>query len=95
MKSEYLTLANAMISDTKAWGTYIYTDDSDIVKVLGHSGKIALTDSPPRYNVIVALRYTYGNTKYSGSSSNGITTMDYGPHNKSFYIENVRTVPAA
>ena len=95
VESEYLTMGNATRSDTKAWGTYIYTDDSDIVRVLGHTGKVALPDTPPDYNVIATLRYTTGNLKYLGSVSNGVTTMDYGPYEISYYLESVRVVPAA
>jgi len=30
--AQYLTIANATREDTKAWGTFVYTDDSDVLK---------------------------------------------------------------
>uniref|UniRef100_A0A1D1YG60 RXT3-like protein C1259.07 n=1 Tax=Anthurium amnicola TaxID=1678845 RepID=A0A1D1YG60_9ARAE len=93
VESQFLTLANAMRDDTKAWGTYAYTNDSDIVKVLAHSEKIDLPENPPPFNAIITLRLLPGNLKYIGSTSQGITTLNYGPYDSSYIIESVRTVP--
>ncbi|GBC00738.1 hypothetical protein RclHR1_03960012 [Rhizophagus clarus] len=93
VESQYLTLANAMREDTKAWGTYTYTNDSDIIKVLAHSEKIDLPDDPPPYNVIVTLRLLPGNLRYIGTTTRGVTTLSYGPYDLSYILENVRTVP--
>ncbi|GBC07100.1 hypothetical protein RclHR1_07250002 [Rhizophagus clarus] len=93
VESQYLTLANAMRKDTEAWGTYIYSNDSDIVKVLVHSEKMGLADDPPPYDVIVTLRLLPGNLKYIGTTNRGVTTLNYGPYDLSFIVENVRIVP--
>ncbi|CAG8536966.1 13316_t:CDS:2 [Funneliformis caledonium] len=74
IESEYLTIANATNSDTKAWGTYIYTNDSDVVKTLVHSEKIKLPATAPPYNVIATLRFLPGCIKYIGSASQGDRT---------------------
>ncbi|CAB4405149.1 unnamed protein product [Rhizophagus irregularis] len=93
VESQYLTLPNAMRDDTKAWGTYSYTNDSDIVKVLAHSEKVDLPDDPPPYNVIATLRLLPGNLKYIGTTIHGITTLNYGPYDLSYIIESIRLVP--
>ncbi|CAG8467753.1 590_t:CDS:2 [Ambispora gerdemannii] len=91
--SEYLTIDHALNEATKAWGTHIYTDDSDLVKVLLHSEKILLDELPPRYNVVVTVRLLPGCIKYIGSACHGIITNDYPAYGTSIVIEGVRTVP--
>ncbi|CAG8597946.1 13530_t:CDS:2 [Acaulospora colombiana] len=93
VEDQWLTIPSATRNDTKAWGTHIYTGDSDLVKALVHTEKIELTDLPPRYNVIATLRFLPGCIKYIGSTSQGITTLNYGPYDLSYVIEDVRTVP--
>ncbi|CAG8546375.1 7864_t:CDS:2, partial [Diversispora eburnea] len=94
VESQWLTITNATRDDTKAWGTFIYTDDSDVVKALAHTEKVELTDIPPEYNVIATVRFLPGCLKYYGSSCQGITTMSFGPYISSFIIEEVRVIAA-
>ncbi|CAJ0841021.1 387_t:CDS:2 [Entrophospora sp. SA101] len=79
-------------SGTKAWGTYIFTDDSDIVKALAHSEKIELADTPPSHNVIATIRFLPGCLEYVGSTNQGISTLDFNEYDLSYVIEGVRTV---
>ncbi|CAG8522057.1 18852_t:CDS:2 [Acaulospora morrowiae] len=93
IEDQWLTLSNALRDDTKAWGTHIYTEDSDVVKALAHSEKIDLADLPPQYNIVATLRFLPGCIKYIGSTVQGITTLNYGPYDLSYIIEDVRAVP--
>ncbi|KAF0546650.1 Rxt3-domain-containing protein [Gigaspora margarita] len=92
IESKWLTTASILRRDTRIWGTLLYTDDSDIVKALVHLGKLELTEQPPSYNLIVSLRYLPGCLKYIGSSNEGITSEDFGPHDASYVIESFRIV---
>ncbi|CAG8556679.1 15343_t:CDS:2 [Funneliformis mosseae] len=89
IESEYLTIANATNSDTKAWGTYIYTNDSDVVKTLVHSEKIKLPATAPPYNVIATLRFLPGCIKYTGSASQGVNSLNFGPYETSYIINGL------
>nr|CAG8607438.1 60_t:CDS:2 [Entrophospora candida] len=92
IESKYLTTSYVSKSGTKAWGTYIFTDDSDIVKALAHSEKIELTDTPPSHNVIATIRFLPGCLEYVGSTNQGISTLDFNEYDLSYVIESVRTV---
>ncbi|CAG8579509.1 15771_t:CDS:2, partial [Cetraspora pellucida] len=90
ISSKWLTTASITRKDTRIWGTWIFTDDSDIIKALVHVGKLELTEKPPEYNLIVAIRYLPGCLKYVGSTNEGITSEDFGPHDTSYIIESFR-----
>ncbi|CAG8444562.1 3433_t:CDS:2 [Ambispora leptoticha] len=91
--AKYLTLEHALNEVTKAWGTHIYTDDSDLVKVLVHSEKLLLDELQPKYNVVATIRFLPGCIKYFGSENHGITTFDYPAYGTSIVVEGVRMVP--
>ncbi|CAI2170432.1 17208_t:CDS:2 [Funneliformis geosporum] len=93
IESKYLTIANATSSNTKAWGTYIHTNDSDIVKTLANSEKIKLNEVAPPYNIVAVLLFVPGCINYIGSVSQGVRTMDFGPYDTSYIIKGVRAVP--
>src|ERR1043165_9070631 len=93
IEPQYLTTDNATSENTKAWGTFVYTEDSDVVKALVHSGKIEVSENPPPYNIIATLRFIPGCIRYVGSTSQGITTFDFGAYQSSYYIDDVRTIP--
>ncbi|CAG8642979.1 11779_t:CDS:2 [Gigaspora margarita] len=86
IESRWLTITNATREDTIAWGTDIFTDDSDIIKV-------DLTDTPPQHDLVVTVRYLPGCLKYNGSSRQGITTLSYGPYELSYMIEDIKAIP--
>uniref|UniRef100_A0A1D1YW51 RXT3-like protein C1259.07 n=1 Tax=Anthurium amnicola TaxID=1678845 RepID=A0A1D1YW51_9ARAE len=92
--AQYLTVASATREDTKAWGTFVYTDDSDILKALVHADKICLAHVPPPFNVIATIRFLPGCVSYIGSTRNDITTQSYDNYGTSYVIEHVRLVPA-
>ncbi|KAF0462687.1 Rxt3-domain-containing protein [Gigaspora margarita] len=93
IESRWLTITNATREDTIAWGTDIFTDDSDIIKAITHSEKVDLTDTPPQHDLVVTVRYLPGCLKYNGTSRQGITTLSYGPYELSYMIEDIKAIP--
>ncbi|CAG8751318.1 14357_t:CDS:2 [Cetraspora pellucida] len=93
--SKWLTTASIIRKDTKLWGTWIFTDDSDIIKALVHLGKLELTENTPEYNLIVTLRYLPGCLKYIGSTNEEVTSEDFEPHDTSYVIESFRMAALA
>ncbi|XP_008800926.2 CWF19-like protein 2 [Phoenix dactylifera] len=47
MPAEYVTSTNHQVKGAQLWGTDIYTNDSDLVAVLMHTGYCCPTSSPP------------------------------------------------
>ncbi|KAM5191995.1 cysteine-rich secretory protein LCCL domain-containing 2-like [Mantella aurantiaca] len=73
---------NCLVNGQKVWGTYIYTDISSICKAAMHAGILE------RSGGLVAVKMTPGQSSYSGSTRNGITTTDYGSWSGSFIFQN-------
>lgn len=59
------------------WGTDTYTDDSDLVAVLVHTGHVKLKASAPKTPLLVSLRVCPAATSYSGSERNGLRSRDW------------------
>lgn len=62
------------------WGTDVYTDDSSICEAGVHAGRINSTGGP----VVIEIRR--GFPSYSGSTRNGITSVNYGEWQGSFVV---------
>ncbi|MBU8901027.1 protease B [Corallococcus sp. M34] len=69
------------------WGTDTYTDDSDVCAAAVHTAAIPSSGG----TVLVTIRP--GQSSYTGSTRNGITTLSYGAWNGSLSIASV-TPPA-
>lgn len=54
------------------WGTDIYTDDSNIARAAVHAGLVAIGQQK-----IVKIKILAGQSSYTGTTRNGITTSDY------------------
>ncbi len=63
------------------WGTGVYTDDSSVCTAAVHAGGITLARGGT-----VTIEIRAGESSYSGTTSNGITTRDYGAWAGSFII---------
>lgn len=61
------------------WGTDIYTDDSSICSAAVHTGLITAKDGGK-----VTIKIQPGESSYLGSTSNGVTSQDYGIWDGSF-----------
>ncbi|MGB5723000.1 MAG: LCCL domain-containing protein [Parasphingorhabdus sp.] len=60
------------------WGSGIYTDDSFICKAALHAGKIGRSGGQ------VSIQMLPGQSSYTGSNRNGVSTLSYGSHSGSY-----------
>lgn len=65
--------------DGEVWGNGFYTDDSSIGMAAVHAGLLEAGQTGT-----VALQIMPGQERYAGSTTNGVTTLDYGPWSGSF-----------
>ncbi len=65
-----------------AWGTDIYTDDSYLSAVAIHAG---ILEQGETGTVVVTI--LPGEESYTGSTSNGVTSLDYGEWDGSYIVE--------
>ncbi len=63
----------------ECWGTDIYTDDSSIGTAAVHAGLITFAAGGT-----VTIRILPGQSSYTGSTANGVTSGDYGSWDGSF-----------
>ncbi len=63
------------------WGSGPYTDDSSVATAAVHSGHLKSGETR-----VVAFRILPGRDSYSGSTSNGVTTLDYASWGGSYEI---------
>ncbi|KAG0581184.1 hypothetical protein KC19_4G230700 [Ceratodon purpureus] len=79
--AEFATTANRQIRGSQLWGTDIYTDDSDIVAVLFHTGYYTPSATPPP-NSISELRATIrileSLTMYTSTLRNSLRSRAWG-----------------
>ncbi len=71
------------------WGTDLYTSDSDICTAALHSGLLRAVrrgDGSYGYAGLVDIRGQQGCPEYTGSTSHGVRTEDYGSWGGSFYF---------
>ena len=61
------------------WGTDVYTDDSSICTAAVHAGLIDVGESGE-----VTFEVLGGQESYDGSTSHGVTSLDYGEWETSF-----------
>jgi len=71
--AKYLTMNNEEVVERNVWGDEIYTNDSDLVAVLVHSG-LKLKDEPPNHVVVAHLEILPGKEEYKSSTKYGYRT---------------------
>ena len=80
---EVLLPAKYLTSDAKAvklrqlWGTDTYTDDSDLVAVLVHTGHVKLKSAAPKTSLLVSLRICASQDSYVGTERNAIRSRGW------------------
>ncbi|KNE63538.1 hypothetical protein AMAG_08650 [Allomyces macrogynus ATCC 38327] len=98
----FLAYENPRVRKRAVWGTGIYTDDSDLVAMLLHSGALALPDptsnslkpSSALTDLDVTLRVYPRLAHYPGSLHHGVHSRDWRHHDGvSLAIEAVTPVP--
>jgi hypothetical protein len=63
------------------WGADVYTDDSSICTAAVHAGSITMAAGG-----LVTIEIRPAQSSYSGSTRNGITTLDFGAWDRSFVV---------
>ena len=59
----------------------MYTDDSDLVAVLVHTGHVSKLKTQAKTPLLVSLRVCPGQASYTGSERNGLSSRDWeGKH---------------
>jgi len=77
----YLVADHKQVKLRQLWGTDSYTDDSDLVAVLVHTGHVKLKASAPKMPLLVSLRVCPATATYAGSDRNGLISRDWaGAH---------------
>jgi hypothetical protein len=71
------------------WGTDLYTDDSNVCAAAVHAGAIPSTGG----TVVVTIQP--GQSSYTGTTRNGITTLSYGAWAGSFSISGLTPPPSS
>jgi hypothetical protein len=66
-------------SNGSVWGSDVYTDDSNIASAAVHAGLVAVDES-----ATVTIRILPGRDSYSGTTRNGVATLDYGSWDGSY-----------
>ncbi|KAM4022151.1 cochlin-like isoform 2-T4 [Anomaloglossus baeobatrachus] len=76
--ADVLCPADCLANGRPVWGTDVYTDDSSICRAAIHAGQI------PNNGGQVSVQKSPGQSSYTGSTRNGITSLNYGPWPGSF-----------
>ena len=80
----FVFLCPADGSPDQAWGTDIYTDDSSVCTAALHTGRLKVADGG-----MVTIEIRPGETAYTGTTRNGVTTSDYGSWSGSYVVVSV------
>lgn len=83
ISADYLTTSNPGIRNRHLWGTDVYTDDSDIVAILAHTGYYCVAPSKPTFDflsVLLELRRHRSrvSSEFLSSERNAIRSRPWG-----------------
>jgi len=81
----YVVWVTGTTKESTIWGTDIYTLDSQLSQAVVHAGILEEGESGP-----VIVHIVEGQSHYTGSARNGITSAEYGQYSLSYTIEQVR-----
>lgn len=82
----------------QVWGSHVtneYTDDSDAVALLHHSGHVALTTTPPTGHVIALFDIAPGLPNYSSSERANFRSKSWGKHRVTLKVKSVNVADSA
>lgn len=90
LPAKYLTSDFKQVRLRQVWGTDVYTDDSDLVAVLVHTGHVKLKAQAPKTPLLVSLRICPAQASYTGSERNELHSRSWdGAHEGvSFKVES-------
>eukprot|EP00325_Prymnesiales_sp_UTEX-LB-985_P021858 CAMPEP_0174716618 /NCGR_PEP_ID=MMETSP1094-20130205/24354_1 /TAXON_ID=156173 /ORGANISM="Chrysochromulina brevifilum, Strain UTEX LB 985" /LENGTH=323 /DNA_ID=CAMNT_0015916399 /DNA_START=83 /DNA_END=1054 /DNA_ORIENTATION=+ len=81
LPAKHLTSDSKQVRLRQLWGTDIYTDDSDLVAVLVHTGHVKLKATAPKTPLLVSLRVCPMQASYATSERNGLRSREWsGKH---------------
>jgi hypothetical protein len=81
-EGRYLVRCGACAGDeSSVWGTDIFTDDSSVCLAAAHAGVTQLSEGGTFFVDMLG-----GQTSYTGSTANGVTSRDYGEWGGSFSV---------
>ncbi|CAG8644049.1 1338_t:CDS:2 [Funneliformis caledonium] len=97
IESKYLTWLNEKVRTNALWGTDVYTDDSDVVAVLIHTGHYTpppslseWTPDYPDHDLCVTIRVLPKLVQYTSTVRDGYKSRSWGNHHGvSYKIERV------
>ncbi len=69
---KYLVADSRQVRLRQVWGTDVYSDDSDLVAVLVHTGHVKLKATAPKMPLLVSLRVCPAQASYASSDRNGL-----------------------
>lgn len=77
---QYLTAAHAhrTVRLRQLWGTDVYTDDSDLLAVLVHTGYVGLHDEGPKPPLLVTLHVCARQANYASTTRHGLCSREFG-----------------
>jgi hypothetical protein len=81
--SWYVRCPGSCASEARVWGTDVYTDDSTVCAAAIHAGRM------PESGGVVLVTWVPGPRTHIGSARNGVTSTDYGPWPRSFFVQSV------
>lgn len=77
LPARYLIADHKQVKVRQLWGTDTYTDDSDLVAVLVHTGHVKLKATAPKMPLLVSLRVCPTAASYTGSERNGLKSREW------------------
>jgi hypothetical protein len=89
LPAKFLTSDFKQVRMRQLWGSEVYTDDSDLVAVLVHTGHVKLKPTAPKTPLLVSLRVCPAQASYPGSEQNELQSRTWeGTHEGvSFKVE--------
>eukprot|EP01121_Diplochlamys_sp_Union-15-3_P019839 TRINITY_DN7570_c0_g2_i1.p1 TRINITY_DN7570_c0_g2~~TRINITY_DN7570_c0_g2_i1.p1 ORF type:complete len:280 (+),score=31.75 TRINITY_DN7570_c0_g2_i1:83-922(+) len=84
-----------VFASRQVWGDELYTDDSDIVSILHHTGHYYLPKSgtiPNIYALVVTLKVLPGQDSYQSVERNNLKSRSWGKHSVSLKVLGVKVI---
>lgn len=75
--AKYLVSEHKNVRTRNLWGTDVYTDESDLVAVLAHTGHVALKAAAPKTPLLVTLRAADPQAVYPSTERNGVKSREW------------------
>jgi len=89
---EHLTLNNEHVQQRHVWGSHVtgeFTDDSDVVALLHHSGHVTLTATPLAGHVVAIFDIAPGLSNYGSSERGNLRSKSWGKHHVTLLVKSV------